>query len=439
EIEEREEEIEDEIDEEEEETTEVELTAEDEEEDKELDKTTRKFVNWVYSMGLVTGVLFTVILAFLLMFLHVIPDFFVSDRVKLLMNKADEVDHYIDDYYWKDPGDDEDLTDAAMEGLVDGLGDKYAAYYSARDYESALSHISGDYVGIGIILGQSMDTGRKMIVSVSEGTPAEKAGLKEDDILVKVNSEDVDNMSVSQLLDIMDVDEGKTIDLTVERNIEGDSQLINLSVTAEKIVSDITKSKMLNKQIGYLALSQFTDDGVDQFKDDLKVLKEAGMKGLIIDLRDNGGGSLSSVVEMLNILLPKGKLITESYKNKEDKVYYSTDDNSLDLPMVVLVNGKSASASEVMAGCLQDREAAILVGQKTYGKGIVQGLFRLKNGAGLKLTTGEYVLPSGRSIHGKGLTPDKEVEYTGKSGKFGQEDDNQLSQALTILEEKIKE
>ena len=171
-----------------------------------------------------------------------------------------------------------------------------------------------------------------------------------------------------------------------------------------------------------------------QFQSAMEDLKKQGMTGLVLDVRNNGGGSLEAVTKMLDELLPEGVLLTEKYKNKEDVVYRSTDEKQFDKPIVVLINGGSASASEVMAGALQDRKAATLVGVKSFGKGIVQSIFSLRFGGGIKLTTGQYLLPSGRCIHGTGLTPDVEVTYSGTSNELGGEDDNQLQKALTVLE-----
>ena len=186
-------------------------------------------------------------------------------------------------------------------------------------------------------------------------------------------------------------------------------------------------------------MSGFDKATVKQFKDAITELEKKKERGLIIDLRNNGGGSLTATIEMLNRMLPKGNLITEKNKVNGDKLYTSTDEEHFDKPVIVLINEGSASASEVFAGCMQDRKAATLLGTKSFGKGIVQTVFSLEKscGGGIKLTTGEYLLPSKRCIQGEGLTPDVEVKYTGSSNKLGAKDDNQLQKALEVMEEKM--
>jgi carboxyl-terminal processing protease len=197
--------------------------------------------------------------------------------------------------------------------------------------------------------------------------------------------------------------------------------------------------KKLESDIGYIRISTFDNETTAQFEQAIQVLEKKGQKGMIVDVRNNGGGSLSAVIDMLDDLLPKGELITERSRNKGDKTYESTDEKHFDKPMVVLINESSASASEVFAGTLQDRGAASLVGVKSFGKGIVQTIYSLQDscGGGIKLTTGEYLLPSGRSIHEKGLTPDVETEYTGSTGEIGGSDDNQIQKAVEVLKAKL--
>jgi carboxyl-terminal processing protease len=211
-----------------------------------------------------------------------------------------------------------------------------------------------------------------------------------------------------------------------------------ITVVCEKFVTQSVNYKMLDDQMGYIQITEFDKETSEQFKNALTELEKQNQSGLIIDVRDNGGGSLDSCIEMLDRILPAGKLITEKSKSGE-KEYTSTDEEHFDKPMVVLINGNSASASEIFAGTLQDRGTATLLGETSYGKGIVQTIFSLEKtcGGGLKLTTGEYLLPSGRSIHEKGLTPDVETAYTGTSKVLGDEDDNQLEKAGEILKQKL--
>ena len=348
------------------------------------------------------------------------------------------VEEYIDKYYWKEDMPDQKLSEAAAKGIVAALGDKYSAYFTEEEYEEAMNSVNGDYCGIGATLRLDSDTGRKYIGKIQAGQPAEQAGVREGDELRAVNGIDVSEKSLTEIVDMIKGEEGKKSVLTLVRTENGVSATKEITVVCKKIVTRSITSRLLEDKIGYIKISTFNNETVGQFKSALEQLERQGQRALIIDVRDNGGGSLTATVDMLDRLLPAGRLITEKNRAKGDKVYQSTDEERFDKPMAVLINGNSASASEVFAGTLQVRGAAVLVGVRSFGKGIVQTIYSLKDscGGGIKLTTGEYLLPDGRSIHEKGLEPDVEVKYTGDAANYRQEDDNQLQKAEEVLENK---
>ena len=380
-----------------------------------------------YLTGLVTGALFCLAVLLILQFVSGIPVLFSSSLTKEVAKKTQEAQSYIDKYYWKSDLDQEKLADYAIKGMVSALGDKYSDYYTTSEYNQAMGEVKGDYTGIGATIYMDTSTKQKIIRKVQESSPAEEAGLKVDDVLLKINGEDISQKSLNDTVSMIRGKEGKTSKLTIQRKEQDKTKVMEVTVTAKKLVNQSIHYKMLTGEKGYINISNFDNEGVKQFQSAMEDLKKQGMTGLVLDVRNNGGGSLEAVTKMLDELLPEGVLLTEKYKNKEDVVYRSTDEKQFDKPMVVLINGGSASASEVMAGALQDRKAATLVGVKSFGKGIVQSIFSLRFGGGIKLTTGQYLLPSG-------LTPDVEVTYSGTSNVLGGEDDNQLQKALTVLE-----
>ncbi len=392
----------------------------------------------IFLMGVWSGVLGALIILLVLQFFRVIPRWWDTSLSEDIQQRASVIESYIDSYYWKEDVSDQQLADAAAKGMVTALGDKYSVYYTEEEYNEAMNSVNGDYCGIGATLRMDDETKKKYVEEVQEGKPAEKAGLTVGDELLKVNDTDVTSLSLSDTVALIKGEEGKQSVLTIVRKENEKEVQKEITVVCEKIVTQSVNYKMLDDQMGYIQITEFDKETSEQFKNALTELEKQNQSGLIIDVRDNGGGSLDSCIEMLDRILPAGKLITEKSKSGE-KEYTSTDEEHFDKPMVVLINGNSASASEIFAGTLQDRGAATLLGETSYGKGIVQTIFSLEKtcGGGLKLTTGEYLLPSGRSIHEKGLTPDVETAYTGTSKVMGDEDDNQLEKAGEILKEKL--
>ena len=380
--------------------------------------------------GIFVGVLFSMTFFLVMYFLdiQILP---TSSLASDIRNRAEIVESYIDSYYWKNDVSDQTISEYAAKGMVAALGDKYSAYFTSEELKSSMEDVEGDYEGIGASVRYDEKTKNKMIQEVQKGRPAQKAGLKAGDILLSVNGEDVTKLSLNDTIQKIKGKEGKKSELVVLREENGEKIKKKITVTCEKIVNQTVTHRMLSGKTGYIAITSFTKETV----------KKKGQKGLIVDLRGNGGGSLTAVVDILDRMLPKGKLITEKNKVNGDKVYTSTDEKHFDKPVAVLINGGSASASEVFAGCMQDRKAASLVGVKSFGKGIVQTIFSLEKscGGGIKLTTGEYLLPSGRCIQGKGLTPDVEAKNPSDLKQFGGKDDYQLQKAVEVINEKTAE
>lgn len=392
-----------------------------------------------FVLGMFAGILVFVLLTLVTRYfgIQIFPPTSLADDI---WGRAKVVESYIDKYYWKDDVSDQKISEYAAKGMVSALEDKYSVYYTDEELKESLQDVEGDYEGIGATIRMDEESGKKIIAEVQEGKPADKAGLKADDVLLKVGATNVQELTLSDTVNLIKGEEGKQSVLTIQRKEKGTTVTKEITVVCEKIVNQTVTSKLLEHQVGYIAVSSFNKETVQQYKDAIDALEKKGEKGLIIDLRNNGGGSLTASIDMLNRMLPKGDLITEKSKVNGDKLYTSTDEEYFDKPVLILINENSASASEVFAGCMQDRKAATLVGVKSFGKGIVQTIFSLENscGGGIKLTTGEYLLPSKRSIQGEGLTPDVEVKYTGSSQKQGEEDDNQLQKALEVMLEKLQ-
>lgn len=383
----------------------------------------------------IKGVLSTVVVLLLLFGakryfgLQLFGEMSVADKMGVL-------EKYINQYFWKEV-DEDVLEESALKGLVLGLSDKYSTYYTPEEYEAVLENIKGVYCGIGATMRQKGSDGAFQIVNVFRDSPAEKAGLKENDIVEKVNGESVDGLTLNELTGKVKGEEGTKVTLTILR----DKKTFSTEVERKELKTISVDYKMVSSKIGYIDISEFDDETPKQFEEALQKLQEKGAKAFVFDVRNNGGGALTSVTAMLDQLLPEGLILSVRDKNGTQEEYSSSDSTHVDMPFAVLINGGSASASEVFAGSLQDRGEAILIGEKSFGKGIVQSIFSLKQAAGggaIKLTTAEYFLPSGRSIHGVGLTPDIAISYEGEKDSYQEEKDNQLQRGIVELEKKLE-
>lgn len=346
--------------------------------------------------------------------------------------KLSELDSLIESDYLGDV-DEDALKEGLYKGYLEALGDPYSEYYDAEETEKFNENMSGEFSGIGVVMSQDQKSGLVTMVQIYKESPAAKAGLKEGDILFQVEGKDISGKKLEEIVTEIKGEKGTEVEITVLRGTEGEK--VTTSVVRDTIEVQTVEYEMMEDQIGYLAVSEFDSVTYEQYQTALKDLEAQGMKGLVIDLRNNPGGNLDIVCEMLDLILPKGLLVYTEDKNGEKQEYTSDADYEYDVPMTVLINGNSASASEIFAGAVQDYEKADIVGTTSYGKGVVQSVYALKDGTCVKLTVAEYFTPKGRSINGKGIKPDVEVEY--EYNEEEPEADNQLERAVEVLKQKM--
>ena len=332
------------------------------------------------------------------------------------------------------------MQDGMLEGMLKALDDPYSAYYNESALESFTAQTEGEYYGIGCMVSQDKLTGVVTIVKPYTGSPAMEAGILPGDILCAVNDTEITEMDLDQVVAMIKGAEGTTVRLSVER--EGEGRLL-FDVERRQVEVNTVEHEMLEGEIGYIAVSSF--DGVTpaQFKTAFEELKQQGMKGLVIDMRSNGGGLLSAVEEMLDYMLPEGVIFYAKDKKGNKYLEYASDESAaLDVPLAVLINGNTASAAEVFSGNIQDFGVGTLVGTTTFGKGIMQNTYTTNSQGtrAIKLTVADYYIHSGRNIHGTGLEPDVAVELEeALRGKaiVEKEEDNQLQEALRVVREQL--
>ncbi len=334
--------------------------------------------------------------------------------------------------------DEEKLYQAALKGYVDGVGDEYTTLMSADELDSLNTSLT-DFVGIGVYLTEERNTGRTVVLgTIDEETPAAKAGLKTGDIIMEVNLEDVSTKGSDYVSSKIKGKEGSTVKIKVLRGEEKlEFNVERASIRVYKI-----KYEMLDNDIGYIDFDSFTDTCDEEFEEAYNDLKNKGMKSLIVDLRDNTGGYVDSALNIADLFLDKGEtiLITEDNKNNEE-IDVAKREKIIDMPVVLLVNDYSASASEILTGCLKDHKIATIIGITTYGKGVIQSLIvnglGEKIGGALKVTTAEYFTPNRNKINKIGIEPDEIVELEESSENIlTKENDNQLKKAIEILNAK---
>ena len=347
--------------------------------------------------------------------------------------KAGEIEELINAYYL-DEIDGQKVEDTMYTGMVAGLEDPYSVYYSKEELESMEESISGAYSGIGATLTQDPDTGELSVVSCFDGTPAQEAGLQPGDVITGWNGNSVEGMELSELVSKIKTDPEEQLTLEIER----DGETLEVELTRREVQIPTVEYEMLDDQIGYIRLVEFDEVTADQFKEALEDLENQNMKKLIIDVRNNPGGVLQVVCDMLDQLLPEGLIVYTEDKNGNRKEYTSDEEHQFTKPLAVLANENSASASEIFAGAIQDYGIGTIVGTTTFGKGIVQRTFYLSDGTGVKLTVAKYYTPKGHDIHKKGITPDVETELDEElknQSSISHEEDNQLQKAIEVLQE----
>ena len=347
------------------------------------------------------------------------------------LKKANKLKALIDLYYWED-AEESELYEGMYQGMLWSLGDPYSCYYTKEDYAALMEEMEGAYCGIGALVSQNASTKVITIVRPFVDGPAYKAGMLPGDILTKIDGEDVSAWDIDLAVKHMKGEQGTVVEVEVWRASVG--EYVELTITRDLVEVETVTYEMLDDSIGYIYVMQFDEITTEQFETALNDLKEQGMEGLIVDIRDNGGGLLTTVCDMLDMFLEENDLIVytlDKYNTKEE--IYAHEGSIAPLPMVVLVNGYSASASEIFSGALQDYELATIVGTQSFGKGIVQSVIPLTDGSAVKLTVSTYYTPDGRNIHGTGITPDVVVELDEELKQkpvVSLSEDNQVQRAI---------
>lgn len=346
--------------------------------------------------------------------------------------KAAELFKLINQYYYEDI-DNKALVEGMYAGMTEGLGDPYSAYFSAEEYASFNESTTGIYYGIGTVLSQDAKTNVVTILHVYPETPAQEAGIKDGDIIVKVDDIAGDSMELSELSNHIKGEEGTTVHIEVMR--QGERDYLGFDVERRKIEVPTVEYQMLEGNVGLIRITEFSNSTPEQFDEAIKDLQGQGMVSMIVDLRDNPGGVLQSVCDMLDEILPEGLLVytEDKYGNRSD---YKSDAACMDIPMAVLINGNSASASEIFAGAIKDYKYGTLIGTTSFGKGIVQTIIPLGDGSAIKLTMAKYFTPKGNYIHEVGISPDIELEYeylNEEDETYNPMHDNQVQKALEVL------
>lgn len=348
--------------------------------------------------------------------------------------KIRQIEEMLDTYYVEDY--DKELAEELMyTGLVAGVGDPYTYYLSADSLAEQVEKNSGHFVGIGVEI-YAGDDGYIVVSSVTPGGPAEAAGILAEDKITEVDGESITGKTAADVSALVKGEEGTDVTLTIFRESTG--EVLEKTVTRQDIQVQTVSWRMMDDNIGYISITNFRENTYSQFKEALDTLEAEGMEKLVLDLRNNTGGLVKSAHEIGEELLPEGIMVYTMDKegNREDTL---CDDVYNDVPMVVLVNGNSASAAEILAGAIQDTGRGELIGTTTFGKGLVQRLFTLPDGSGLNVTIQKYYTPNGTSIHGVGITPDYEVELPeeyAEQTNIPPETDTQLQKAVEVLSEK---
>ncbi len=353
--------------------------------------------------------------------------------------KEEAIYNTIDDYYLNEIDNDK-IQNGIFKGMVDSLGDPYTVYYNPEEYKQFTSSSSGTYSGIGVAVSQNVTTGAITIVKTFKKGSGEKEGMKPGDVIYKVEGKKIEGLELSKVVSMIKGEEGTFVKVTVLR----DGKEIEFNLERKKLEVDTVNYRMEDrsgKKIGYISVSEFDEVTASQFKSAISELSKEGMEGLVIDLRDNPGGLLDVTCEMLDRMIKKGLLVytVDKYGKRVDED--ATDSDSFDKPVAILVNGNSASASEVFSGAMKDYDAATLVGTRTFGKGIVQSIVPFGDGTAMKVTVSKYYTPNGVNIHGTGIEPDVVVELSKdatKNGKYDRKYDNQLTKALDVVVDKLK-
>lgn len=366
-------------------------------------------------------------------------DFMVDENSALnsyTIAKLQALEETINQYFFLHEVPDEDLQNGMFKGLLSALGDPYSEYYTAEELTGMMEQSQGIYYGIGAYVQLDTNTGLPKISGVIEGSPAEAAKLRANDLIYEVDGTSTYGLSLTEAVALIKGPEGTDVEITLIR--EGENDYVTLTLTRQKVESPTVEFRMLEDQMAYIQVTEFDDVTVDQFAEALAMARGSNAEGIILDLRGNPGGNLGAVVDMCNMILPEGMIVYTEDKNGKRDEYKCDGKHELELPLVVLVDMNSASAAEIMAGAIKDYGIGTLVGTTTFGKGIVQQIMSFRDGSAVKITISAYYTPNGNNIHGIGIEPDVICEFDGEA-YYGSEEhpDNQLEKAKDVLKNKM--
>ena len=393
-----------------------------------------------FAKGILTGMVATVIVVGLLLCVggalvaRMLSGGVLDAKTKTKLSYLTSIIH---SQFYEDV-DDDDLQEGLYKGLLEGLDDPYSEYYTAKEYDDFQISTTGNYAGIGAQLSQDKDTMQVTVTKVYDDSPAQKVGLRAGDEIISVDG----HLAVEEELDAfvqrIRGEEGTTVELVYGREDKEDT----VTVTRAAITIPSVSYKMLDDGIGLIEISEFGSNTQEEFDEALQKLEQEGLKAIIFDLRANPGGMVDSVTDILDEILPEGTTVYMVDKKGEKTTYTSDEENKIEYPMAVLTSANTASSAEIFAGAIRDFDYGTLIGEKTYGKGVVQSTFPMPDGSAVKLTIASYFTPSGESIHKKGIKPDIELEYkyTGDpdAKEYDYSKDNQVQRAEKVLEKEMK-
>ncbi len=352
-----------------------------------------------------------------------------------VVEKMQLIEQVIDRYFYQEETDKEAMVDGIYKGMVSSLGDPYSEYYTVEELNELLEGIEGVYYGIGCYVSMDTSVGLAKISGIISGAPAEEVDIRPDDYIYAVDGVETYGMTLNEVVSLIKGPEGTKVVITLIR----DGQYLDVEVERRQVEAPTIETEMYDNGIAYIQITEFDEVTVEQFADALKDARNNDMKGLIIDLRANPGGSLNAVVEIAKQILPKGLIVYTEDRDGNRKEYSCNGKNELEVPLVVLIDGNSASASEILAGAIKDYGIGTLVGTTTYGKGIVQQAISLGDGSAVKLTISTYYSPNGNNIHGVGVEPDIVCEFDGDRYYSDEKYDNQLEKAKEVLLDLIEQ
>ena len=319
--------------------------------------------------------------------------------------KLNALNSVLSNKFYFDQADEEKSADSIYKAYLSSYDDKYTVYYTADEYKKLMESTSGKFYGVGALCSIN-ESGGVMVLDAFEDGPAYKAGVRDGDVVIKVDDTDITGMDLSSAVALIKGDKGTQVNLTIVR----DDKTYVFSIIRDEIITKTVDYKMMENSIGYIQISQFDEVTTEQFKEALTDLNNQGLKGLIVDIRSNPGGLLNVVVDIVDEIIPKGLIVYTDDVNGNRKEYNGSSDNEITVPMAVLVDGNSASAAEIFAGAVQDYGKGKIIGTQTFGQGIVQTIQPLTDGSAIKYTIAQYYTPKGQVIQGNGVTPDMVVE-----------------------------